>query len=138
MEQIVRDTLHFLLYGEGLIERRMERVIWESNGFGMNVASGILNAVGIKLSEEFVAIARNRLAQRSSWSSDEEYSVVHQSNANDLLELVQPESADIIITSPPYWDILTRKRTADNKKIRHYGDMAEDLGKVSQSSAESV
>jgi hypothetical protein len=45
MEQVVRDTLRVLLYGEGPIERRMEQVIREPNGFGINVVSGILHAV---------------------------------------------------------------------------------------------
>ena len=45
MERVVRDTLHFLLHGEGPIEDRMHRIIREPNGFGMNVISGILHAV---------------------------------------------------------------------------------------------
>jgi DNA modification methylase len=39
--------------------------------------------------------------------------------------------ADICITSPPYWDILERKRTADYKEIRNYGEAQDDLGKIS-------
>jgi len=34
------------------------------------------------------------------------------------------------ITSPPYWNILSQKRTADSKNIRDYGDTAEDLAKI--------
>jgi len=45
MEQIVRDTLRFLIYGEEPVEQRMDRVIRERNGFGINVVSGILHAV---------------------------------------------------------------------------------------------
>jgi hypothetical protein len=46
MEQVVRDTLRFLLYSsDGSIEERMARVIGESNGFGMNVVTGILHAL---------------------------------------------------------------------------------------------
>ena len=45
MERIVRDALHFLIYGEGSIEQRMSQVIREPNGFGMNVVTGILHAV---------------------------------------------------------------------------------------------
>ena len=44
-EQVVREALRFLLYGEGPIEQRMEQVIKESNGFGINVVSGILHAM---------------------------------------------------------------------------------------------
>jgi DNA modification methylase len=35
-----------------------------------------------------------------------------------------------VITSPPYWDILLQRRTADYKERRHYGDAQGDLGKV--------
>jgi hypothetical protein len=35
-----------------------------------------------------------------------------------------------VVTSPPYWDILLEKRTADYKPIRHYGDEERDLGKI--------
>ena len=37
-----------------------------------------------------------------------------------------------MVTSPPYWDILLRKRSADYKKIRNYGDSSEDLGRISE------
>jgi DNA modification methylase len=38
---------------------------------------------------------------------------------------------DLVITSPPYWDILTAKRSADRKEIRKYSDSKEDLGNIS-------
>jgi DNA modification methylase len=37
----------------------------------------------------------------------------------------------MVITSPPYWNILSQKRTADLKNIRDYGDTTNDLAKVS-------
>lgn len=86
--------------------------------------------IGIEISDEFVAVARSRLAQKSLWGGAQGNSVVHRADANNLLEFVQPDSVDIVITSPPYWDILTRKRTADGKEIRHYGDATKDLGKI--------
>jgi DNA modification methylase len=55
---------------------------------------------------------------------------VHQDDAANLLQYVAPGSADFCLTSPPYWDILTRRRTADYKETRHYGDHAGDLGRV--------
>jgi hypothetical protein len=33
------------------------------------------------------------------------------------------------LTSPPYWDILLRDRTADYKERRDYGDTQDDIGK---------
>ena len=40
-------------------------------------------------------------------------------------------SVDFVVTSPPYWDILTEKRSADGKDIRNYGNDEEDLGRIS-------
>jgi DNA modification methylase len=56
--------------------------------------------------------------------------IIHNADAFRLLEYVQPSSVDLVVTSPPYWDILLAERTADNKDIRHYGEAAEDLGKI--------
>ena len=86
--------------------------------------------IGIEVSEKFVEVARNQLAQKSFWSKGGENSIVHHADANDLLRFLDPDSVDITITSPPYWDILTRKRTADGKEIRHYGDAEKDIGKI--------
>lgn len=45
--------------------------------------------------------------------------------------LLMPDSVDFILTSPPYWDILNQKRTADYKEIRNYSDSSDDLGNIS-------
>ena len=58
-------------------------------------------------------------------------SVVIQSSADALLEHLAAESADLCVTSPPYWNILNQKRTADSKAVRHYGNLADDLGTIS-------
>jgi len=88
--------------------------------------------IGIEISDRFVEIARNRLAQKPLWGGSEGNSVIYHADANDLLKFVQPESVDIVITSPPYWNILTRKRTADKKEIRDYGNATRDLGKITE------
>jgi DNA modification methylase len=40
------------------------------------------------------------------------------------------ESVDMCITSPPYWDILNQKRTADYKNNVNYSESADDLGNI--------
>ena len=52
-------------------------------------------------------------------------------DARDILDHVESESVDMVITSPPYWDILLRSRSADQKKVRNYGDLESDLGRIS-------
>lgn len=55
---------------------------------------------------------------------------IYHADANNLLTFVEPDSVDLVVTSPPYWDILLEKRTADYKDPRHYGDESNDLGKI--------
>ena len=55
---------------------------------------------------------------------------IHTGDARDLLRYVEPASVDLVITSPPYWDILLQSRSADLKKVRHYGEAEEDVGRI--------
>ncbi len=89
------------------------------------------NGIGIELNPEYVEIARSRLNQMSLYVEEAVRADIYQDDARRVAELVLPESVDLIVTSPPYWDILTEKRTADYKPIRHYGDEKNDLGKIS-------
>jgi protein-L-isoaspartate O-methyltransferase len=44
MEKAMREALRLLLYGKGEIEQRMEFVVRQPNGLGMNVVTGIVHA----------------------------------------------------------------------------------------------
>lgn len=85
------------------------------------------HGVGCELSREYVALARQRL---SAAECPGPAAVVHAASAVELARLVEPASVDLCITSPPYWNILNRKRTADYKAVRHYGNHAGDLGTI--------
>lgn len=88
--------------------------------------------IGLEISPQFVEVALRRLAQQDMFSASDmtTASTVIQADARRLLEFVQPNSVDMVITSPPYWNILTERRTADYKPIRHYGEEEGDLGKI--------
>ena len=77
--------------------------------------------IGFEVYEDFIRLARERAGQNVR---------VYQADARNLTAHVDPESVDFCVTSPPYWDILTQKRTADYKQIRHYGDGTHDLGRI--------
>ena len=81
--------------------------------------------LGIELSAEYFALACNRLGYEVN-----EHRIIHGS-AFDLEQYVEPSSVDLCITSPPYWDILKQRRSADHREIMHYGENSEDLGSVS-------
>lgn len=83
-------------------------------------------AIGIELSADYVAKARDRLGLALAGGE----CVIHHADARRLREIVAPESVDLVVTSPPYWDILTRRRTADGKAVRNYGDHNGDLGRI--------
>jgi DNA modification methylase len=89
------------------------------------------SGIGIEISSEFSAIARQRLAQAPLLEASKGGNgVIYTDDANNLLHYVQPDSIDFCLTSPPYWDILLRERTADYKARRDYGDTDKDLGKI--------
>ncbi|MFX0195425.1 MAG: DNA methyltransferase [Candidatus Hodarchaeota archaeon] len=55
---------------------------------------------------------------------------IHLDTTENLLNYLKPESIDICITSPPYWDIHRQKRTADLKESRPYSELEHDLGNI--------
>ena len=51
-------------------------------------------------------------------------------DARILSEFIEAETAEICVTSPPYWDILARRRTADGKSPKRYSNDHSDLGNI--------
>jgi DNA modification methylase len=92
--------------------------------------------IGIELSPKFARLAESRCQQRPHVAADDRKDgnvgssrIIH-GDARKLLQYVHAGSVDLVITSPPYWDVLLRKRSADYKDIRNYGDEDADLGKL--------
>lgn len=86
--------------------------------------------IGLELAPQYVQVAAERLAAAGLVDAPPIEATVHQANCLELLDYVEPESADLAITSPPYWDILRQRRSADYKAQRDYGEEPDDLGKV--------
>ncbi len=80
------------------------------------------SSVGMELSAEYVQLAQQRL------TADGRPAMIHHASATDLQQHIGTETVDLCITSPPYWNILGQKRTADYKAVRHYGNHDGDLG----------
>jgi len=87
--------------------------------------------IGFEISKDFVKLAKKRLSQQLLFSpNDEEEPLVYEDDARNLLNYLEPDSIDLVITSPPYWNILRQKRTADYKEKRPYTDLPNDLGNI--------
>jgi DNA modification methylase len=77
--------------------------------------------IGFEVYPDFLRLARQRAGPHAR---------IYQADARELARHLDAESVDFCVTSPPYWNILTQKRTADYKAIRHYGDGRHDLGRI--------
>lgn len=51
-------------------------------------------------------------------------------DARRMSKFLSPGSVEICITSPPYWNILNRRRSADRKENIPYSANAEDIGNL--------
>jgi len=85
--------------------------------------------IGLEISPDFVALA----CQRRSEGEGEV--LFHCADARNLRDFIAPSSVDLVVTSPPYWDILLQHRSADRKPVRHYGEDGKDLGRIPDYSA---
>ncbi len=88
------------------------------------------HGIGFEISPDFVTLAKQRLAQATLGPGERGDFEVHERDARELLEVIEPESVDCCVTSPPYWNILSQRRTADAKPTRHYGDLKHDLATI--------
>ena len=92
--------------------------------------------IGFDVSEEYVKRALERPCPARDTFGPAQLDMpqgerrIYLADAVNLLEHLEPESVGLVVTSPPYWDILLQVRTADYKDIRHYGESRGDLGKI--------
>jgi len=102
------------------------------------------NAVGFDLKSEYVELSNKRVAQAKldSWSGNSQVSTIQVAicdEAHNIYEYLEKETVSLIVTSPPYANILNRPRL--NKSIRgnlrenghylkvqQYSDDPRDLG----------
>lgn len=89
-----------------------------------------LKGIGFEINKEYISMAKNRLNNvYKTMFINNNYEIFNNS-ATDLDKYISPNSIDLTITSPPYWDILNRKRSADRKIIRNYSNSNIDFGNI--------
>jgi len=95
-------------------------------------------SIGFELNKDFINLFKNRIKQKSlidDYGEDneiqkEKFIKTYNKDSNLILKYIQPNSIDLCLTSPPYWDILRMKRSADYKDIRPYSENKQDLGNI--------
>ena len=128
---------HPAMFPGQLVERLIDsflppagRVVFDPfSGSGSTVCAATrmgLQGIGLELSSEYVQLGRDRILQISPATGSQ----IHLGSAAEMSRYVAPDSIDLCITSPPYWNILNQKRTADLKSVRHYGNLPDDLGTI--------
>jgi DNA modification methylase len=90
------------------------------------------NGIGVELSKEFYDFSKDRLNSLAlEKMNNPEISVdAFNDSVLNLSKIVKPETADFCVTSPPYWDVLNMKRSADKKASVNYSNSPEDLGNI--------
>lgn len=85
--------------------------------------------IGFEIYDDFADIARVRCAQGSFWDGPD--ARLFRADARRMAEFLEEESVDLVITSPPYWDVLNRPRSKLWTQRRDdYGDSTADLGNI--------
>jgi DNA modification methylase len=138
-----RQTKHPALFPQKLVEELIQIYTKEPGEVILDPFTGIgstlraayslgRQGVGIELNEDFCNIARNRVKALQSDLFDKQIQPfeprIYNGDSRDLSKFLQPESVDLVVTSPPYWNILNQKRTADSKEVRNYSGSEDDLG----------
>lgn len=84
------------------------------------------NAVGFDLQEKYVRLASSRVENQRLFGKTEQLAICE--DARNISDHLSPESVSLIFTSPPYANLLNRKRKNKSRRIRDNGQ----LGKVEQ------
>ena len=86
--------------------------------------------LGFELYPQFADLARSRLAQKDLFEENTQAARIIEADARSIPDHLPAGSVDFCVTSPPYWNILQQRRTADQKQQRDYGDDRTDLGTI--------
>lgn len=86
--------------------------------------------IGIELYPEWIEVTKKRLGIFA-----EKFNII-QGNVTEVIKTIPSESIDFIVTSPPYWGILskvdhkTKKERLSKKLAKDYGNNPDDLSLI--------
>ncbi len=93
-------------------------------------------SVGLDVNAKYRDIFLNRLdlfniAQQNGDGEIWRYEICNARKHTTFFNVVEQESVDVCITSPPYWDILNMRRSSDGKDAISYSNSKSDIGNIS-------
>jgi DNA modification methylase len=153
-----RALRHPAMFPVALVERLLDCYMWEDGvvldpflGSGSTLIAARnkgYSGIGFEIVRDFVKLALQRITAPLPLEGDKvavqlvlpgEQVNLNQSrqaiaiiydDARNMETYLSPASISTLITSPPYWVIHRRARTADYKKPRPYSEMPSDLGNI--------
>jgi len=93
------------------------------------------NGIGIELNPFFVKLSKKRLKDETV-GNNKIKQIIIQGDSRQSLSKIQNESVDFVVTSPPYWNILSKvdhkvKKFRLQKNLRKdYGNLKGDLSNI--------
>ncbi len=86
-----------------------------------------MEGLGFEISPHYITLFERRLKEEKVVIPSVK---AYHDDARNLQNYLAPATIDLCLTSPPYWNILKERRSADLKPARSYGDEQSDLGNI--------
>jgi len=86
---------------------------------------------GFDISKEYINLAEARISKESELFEKTTTQRVILDDARNISKHLKEHSVDLVLTSPPYWDILKQERSVDSKEKRNYQEQRNNLGEIS-------
>lgn len=92
--------------------------------------------VGIELNQKYVELTEKRIQTEVTEESNIDDQVVIQGDSRDVIDTLDENSIDFVVTSPPYWNILHKKdhkvkqEREDHGLDTKYSDSDIDIGNI--------
>ncbi|MFA7201463.1 MAG: DNA adenine methylase [Candidatus Paceibacterota bacterium] len=107
-------------------------------GSGSTLIAGLkknMNVFGVDISDEFKNLFFDRLSKEYSTYKQNGKIKYFVKDSREISKFIEANSIDLCLTSPPYWNILNAKRSADLKIGRNYTSDPNDIGNIEQYNA---
>jgi len=118
--------------------KKGNKVLDPFSGVGSTIKACALNqrtGVGIELSEKWNSLAKERIETEVGEGESEKHIFIND-DCTKALDILEKDSIDFVVTSPPYWSILNKKldhktkTRAENNLKTNYSDDKNDLGNI--------